>query len=128
MHMQLHHFDFRTLSLTIIPSSIGLGNLQGTGQFPAIGTFSSPPYVRDLTNTATWITSAPNVFPVTTNNSAAPTRLGLDPAIGADLLWTITALRMWEDLVLQRGWTAEQHQEHVYRLLFDALINGAPKA
>jgi hypothetical protein len=61
------------LSLTVIPSSIGLSNLQGTGQFLAIGTFSSPPYVRDLTNTATWITSAPNVFPVTTNNSAAPT-------------------------------------------------------
>jgi hypothetical protein len=61
------------LSLTIIPSSIGLGNLQGTGQFLAIGTFSTDPYVRDLTNSVQWITSAPNVFPVTTNNSAAPT-------------------------------------------------------
>src|SRR5262249_55523703 len=61
------------LSLTIIPNSITLGNLQATGQFLAIGTFATPPYVRDLTNTATWITSAPNVFPVTTNNSASPT-------------------------------------------------------
>jgi uncharacterized protein YjdB len=63
------------LSLTIIPSSITLGNLQATGQFLAIGTFATPPYVRDITNSAQtqWITSAPNVFPVTTNNSAGVT-------------------------------------------------------
>jgi hypothetical protein len=60
------------LSLTIIPSSIGLQNLQGSGQFLAIGTFSTPPYIRDVTNSAQWITTAPNVFPVTTNNSVPP--------------------------------------------------------
>jgi Bacterial Ig-like domain (group 2) len=60
------------LSLTIIPSGISVGNLQDTGQFLAIGTFATPPTVRDLTNSVTWITSAPNVFPVTTNNSAGP--------------------------------------------------------
>jgi hypothetical protein len=60
------------LSLTIIPSSIGLSNLQGSGQFLAVGTFSTTPTVRDLTNSVTWITSAPNVFPVTNNNSSAP--------------------------------------------------------
>lgn len=53
-------------------------------------------------------------------------RPGLNVALAADLLWTITSLRMWEDLVLQRGWTAEQYQEHVNRLLFDTLINSAP--
>ena len=31
------------LSLTIIPSSITVGNLQATGQFLAIGTYSTPP-------------------------------------------------------------------------------------
>jgi hypothetical protein len=63
------------LSVTIIPSGITLGNLQATGQFLAIGTFATPPYVRDITNSAQtqWITSAPNVFPVTTNNSAGVT-------------------------------------------------------
>ncbi len=61
------------LSLTIIPSSITVGNLQDAGQFLAIGTFATPPYVRDLTNSATWITSFPNTFPVTTNNGASPT-------------------------------------------------------
>ncbi len=58
------------LSLTIIPSSITVGNLQDTGNFLAIGTFSTVPYVRDLTNSVTWISSFPDVFPVSSNNSA----------------------------------------------------------
>ena len=58
------------LSLQIIPSSITVGELQDTGNFLAIGTFSSPPYVRDLTNSVTWLSSAPDVFPVNSNNSA----------------------------------------------------------
>jgi hypothetical protein len=57
------------LSLTIIPSSISVGNLQDTGNFLAYGTYSSAPYVRDLTNTVTWRSSAPDVFPVNSNNS-----------------------------------------------------------
>jgi AcrR family transcriptional regulator len=48
-------------------------------------------------------------------------RRGLDPAVAADLLWTITSLRMWEDLVLGRGWSAQQYQQHVTRLLLEAL-------
>ncbi len=56
------------LSLTIIPSSISVGNLQGTGNFLAIGTFSTSPQVRDLTNSVTWLSSAPNIFPVSSNN------------------------------------------------------------
>ncbi len=54
-------------------------------------------------------------------------RLDLDPALAADLLWTITSLRMWEDLVLQRDWTADQYQQHVNRLLADALLDPAAK-
>ena len=62
------------LSLSIIPSSITVGNLQDTGQFLAVGTFSTPPYVRDLTNspTLTWISSVPSVFPVDTNAGGTP--------------------------------------------------------
>lgn len=57
------------LSLTIIPSSITVGNLQDTGQFLAIGTFSGSPSVRDLTNSPslTWISATPSVFPVDNN-------------------------------------------------------------
>ncbi len=59
------------LSLTILPSSITVGNLQDTGQFLAIGTFSTAPTVRDLTNSPTmkWISATPSVFPVNTNSA-----------------------------------------------------------
>ena len=53
------------LSLTIIPSGIVFGSLTESGQFLAIGTFSTAPTVRDLTNSVTWLTSEPNIFPVT---------------------------------------------------------------
>ena len=58
------------LSLTIIPSSITVDNLQDSGQFLAIGTFSTAPYVRDLTNSpgTTWISSFPSDFPVDSNS------------------------------------------------------------
>src|SRR5580698_9269097 len=57
------------LSLTIVPSTITVINLQDTGNFLAIGTFSDVPYVRDLTNSVVWLSSAPDVFPVTTDNA-----------------------------------------------------------
>jgi AcrR family transcriptional regulator len=49
-------------------------------------------------------------------------RPGLDPGLAADLLWTFTSLRMWEDLVLLRGWTAAQYEERVTKLLVDVLV------
>jgi hypothetical protein len=60
------------LSLTIIPSGIVFGSLGDTGQFLAIGTFSTAPTVRDLTNSVTWFTSEPSKYPITNNNSAPP--------------------------------------------------------
>jgi hypothetical protein len=59
------------VSLTIIPSSITVGNLQDTGQFLAIGTFSTSPTIRDLTNSpiVTWISAVPSIFPVNTNTA-----------------------------------------------------------
>jgi uncharacterized protein YjdB len=56
------------LSLTIVPSAITVGDLQDTGQFLAIGTYSTVPYVRDLTNSVTWLSSFPDAFPVDTNS------------------------------------------------------------
>jgi hypothetical protein len=55
------------LSLTIIPSGIVFGQLTQSGQFLAIGTFATPPLVRDVTNQVTWLTSEPNKFPVSNN-------------------------------------------------------------
>lgn len=60
------------LSISIIPTTISVGNLQDTGQFLAIGTYSTPPTTRDITNTVTWISSEPNVFPVNTNGTGIP--------------------------------------------------------
>jgi uncharacterized protein YjdB len=72
------------LSLSIIPSTLGVLNLQGTGQFLATGSFSTPPYTRDLTNSVQWITTAPNVFPVTTNcGSGAPANCSPAPLAGS---------------------------------------------
>ena len=54
-------------------------------------------------------------------------RPGLDPAAAADLLWTLTSLRMWEDLVLQRGWRPEQYQEHTFRMAVVSLTTADPE-
>lgn len=55
--------------LSIIPTSISVGDFQLSGQFLAIGTFSQAPYVRDVTNnpSTSWLSSFPNSFPVNTN-------------------------------------------------------------
>jgi hypothetical protein len=67
-----------------MPSSITVGNLQATGQFLAIGTFSTPPTVRDLTDSVTWISSSPSVFPVNTNSAGnAGTTAGIVTAYGS---------------------------------------------
>ncbi len=45
--------------------------------------------------------------------------LSLDAA--ADLLWTLTSLRLWEDLVIGRGWSAERYRTHVTYLAVGAV-------
>jgi AcrR family transcriptional regulator len=50
-------------------------------------------------------------------------RPGLSPSIAADLLWTMTSLRMWEDLVLERKWSPEQYQKYVTNVLIGALTS-----
>jgi hypothetical protein len=62
------------LSLTIIPPSITVLDFQLTGQFLAVATYSSAPYVRDVTNSpnTTWLSSEPEIFPVDTNSGGTP--------------------------------------------------------
>ena len=62
------------LSLNIIPSSITVNNFGLTGQFLAIATYATPPYVRDVTNSpgTTWLSSEPEMFPVDTNSGGNP--------------------------------------------------------
>jgi len=48
-------------------------------------------------------------------------RRGLRPAVAADLLWALTSLRTWEDLVLQRRWSPARYQQHLYDVLLAML-------
>jgi hypothetical protein len=43
-------------------------------------------------------------------------------AAAADVLWSVTSLRTWEDMVLERRWTAAQYEKRIYRLLVDTLV------
>jgi AcrR family transcriptional regulator len=56
----------------------------------------------------------------------------LEPALGADvasdLLWTLTSLRMWEDLVLLRGWSAQKYEQILGDLLLLVLTRQAGRA
>jgi len=59
------------LSLTIIPSSISVSDFLLSGQFLAVATYSTPPFVQDVTNSpnTTWLSSEPEFFPVDTNSA-----------------------------------------------------------
>jgi AcrR family transcriptional regulator len=48
-------------------------------------------------------------------------RAGLEPGAAADLLWSLTSLRVWEDLVLVRGWSEERYRRYVTALVVGAL-------
>jgi hypothetical protein len=71
-------------SLTILPSSVTIGNLQGTGEFLAIATYTDGT-VKDVTNSVTWISDAPNLFPISTNGTgvaSSGTTAGIITAYG----------------------------------------------
>jgi AcrR family transcriptional regulator len=55
-------------------------------------------------------------------------RKGLDAATATDLLWTITSLRMWEDLVLSREWSPQQYEKRITALLRSALLGDSEAA
>ena len=47
---------------------------------------------------------------------------GLTQTAAIDIMWTLTSLRMWEDLVLSRKWSARQYEKEVLALLQRALL------
>jgi AcrR family transcriptional regulator len=53
------------------------------------------------------------------SEGALSRHLSLEAA--ADLLWSLTSLAVWEDLVMGRGWTAERYRSHVAYLAVSAL-------
>lgn len=58
---------------------------------------------------------------VTRLASEGELRPDLDAGTAADLLWNITSLRTWEDLVLERGWTPAQYERRITDVLLRAL-------
>jgi AcrR family transcriptional regulator len=54
-------------------------------------------------------------------------RQDLHPDVAADLLWMLTSMRTWEELVIERGWSAAAYQEHVTKLVLTTLIRLDPK-
>jgi hypothetical protein len=53
-------------------------------------------------------------------------KAGIDQATAADLLWTLTSLRLWEDLVLLRRWSVERYREHVTAMILRTLTEVLP--
>jgi hypothetical protein len=94
------------LSLVLIPTAISVGDLQDTGQFLAIGTFSSSPYVQDVTNSpnTTWISTFPDSFPVSTNSGGTSSAsAGIVTAYGTG---TTTIIAEYKDPATQTVQTA----------------------
>lgn len=52
-------------------------------------------------------------------------RASIRQQTAVDLLWSITSLRTWEELVLERGWTAARYERQLTQLLSDAMLNDA---
>ena len=50
-------------------------------------------------------------------------RAGLEPGAAADLLWTLTSLHVWEDLVVVRGWSEERYRRHIAALAVGTLTS-----
>jgi AcrR family transcriptional regulator len=51
---------------------------------------------------------------------------GWSPEEAADLLWALTGLRLWEDLVLGRGWSSTRYRRHLRHLLTQELVAEEP--
>jgi AcrR family transcriptional regulator len=52
-------------------------------------------------------------------------RRGLDAARGADILWTLNHPDVWQLLVVQRGWTAEEYEQWFAATAAEQLLGGA---
>jgi AcrR family transcriptional regulator len=53
---------------------------------------------------------------------------GLDVERAADILWTINHPNLWQLLVGERGWTAEQYEQWCAEILCTQLLNRSPAA
>ena len=66
----------KLLSINIVPGNTTVSNKGMTTQFLALGTYSTTPTVRDITNSVTWFSSSPEVAEVD-SCGAAPSGSGV---------------------------------------------------
>jgi AcrR family transcriptional regulator len=59
---------------------------------------------------------------VTRMETEGALKSGLSLQAAADLLWSVTSLRAWEELTQERGWSAGEYEARIGRLLHDALV------
>jgi AcrR family transcriptional regulator len=52
-------------------------------------------------------------------------RPGLSVETATDLFWSIVSLRTWEDLVIERGWSAERYTREIREMLLRTLTTVA---
>jgi capsular polysaccharide biosynthesis protein len=45
-------------------------------------------------------------------------------ADAARLMWAVTSQRVWEDLVLDQGWSTQRYAHHLTQLLERSLLSG----
>jgi len=50
-------------------------------------------------------------------------RAGWDPSSAAQCLWAVTSQRVWDDLVVDQGWSTDSYCSHLTQLLEAALLN-----
>jgi AcrR family transcriptional regulator len=48
---------------------------------------------------------------------------GINHAVAADLLWTLTSVRLWEDLVLLRRWSVARYRKQVSAMILRTLTD-----
>jgi AcrR family transcriptional regulator len=53
---------------------------------------------------------------------------GWSPRAAIDMLWTLTSIRVWEDLVVARGWSKRQYTRHLRSVLRASLLVRQPAA
>jgi AcrR family transcriptional regulator len=51
---------------------------------------------------------------------------GLSPEAATDLMWVLTSTRVWEDLVIARGWSKRRYVEHLSAVLRSAILARPP--
>lgn len=69
------------LSISVVPAGITVWNKGQTGQYLALGTYSTTPTMRDLTNSVTWISLLPEVASINSGGTAGE-QAGLATAQG----------------------------------------------